>query len=165
MISIFPKRPVSMKAATFVVFGIISLSATAEISENINQSTGLIYREYQTEYDSGSRHFSAGSLIGRNRDSTLFVLRFSQISRNRYYQNCRVGFLVNDERLDVGPSEYQMSDLSGGYVLETVRVYPSALVMEASGNAKTVQYRICDDKFDLKAEDIRGIKELVTRTK
>ena len=58
-----------------------------------------------------------------------------------------------------------MHTLSGGYVLETVRVYPSASVMEKSGNAKTAQYRICDDKFDLKAEDIRGIKELVTRTK
>ena len=91
MISIFPKWPARVKAAAFFFFGIISLSATAEITEDIDQSTGVISREYQTKYDSGTRYFSAGSVSGPNGEGALFVLRFSQISRNSYYQIAESG--------------------------------------------------------------------------
>ena len=154
-----------MKAIIFFIFAFISFNAMAEVREEFDKSTGVVYREYEAKYDSGTRYFSVGSILGPSRKNASYVLRFSQFSKTRQYQNCLIGFFINGERMDVGPSEYDTDVTSNGYVLEIVRIYPSASIVAAAGNAKTVQYRICEDRFDLWAEDIQGLRELVSKTK
>lgn len=142
-------------------------SALAQVTDENDRFTGerKIKYESQTKYPLGqpSRHARIIVKGGSATGAATFIIGNMADRRTgtawKYLRCNRVDWLINGAPADFGEAIHSGQVVRGG-VIEIISVPMSPDQIERIGSAATVEFRICNDEYQLSAEDIAGFRRV-----
>lgn len=150
-----------------IIAFLVTIPALAEITEKYDRFKNQTVLKYeQNKPSAGLPFYLLSGFEGTNKASKREnVLTFHVSGSGWRYLRCnQTALLVDGKPFSVGKVEHD-GRVGTGYVLEFLSIAIPTAALRQLGNAKTVEYKICNDEYRLDDADLAAFKEITESAK